>query len=135
MNFLPFEEAKYNAEDQAYVSALGSKVDSFGANAWQAAGAFKQAVDDVVKQKGPNGVTRAAVLDALQGITNFTDNGWMGPISLKGTGAFSGCYLILQVQQGKYVRVYPSKPGTMDCKSSNITTVNVDPVAEAAKLK
>jgi len=135
MSFLPFEEAKYNAEDQAYVSALGSKVDSFGANAWQAAGAFKQAVDNVVKQKGPNGVTRAAVLDALQGITNFTDNGWTGPISLKGTGAFSGCYLILQVQQGKYVRVYPSKPGTMDCKSSNITTVNVDPVAEAAKLK
>jgi hypothetical protein len=135
MSFLPFEEAKYNAEDQAYVNSLGSKVDSFGANAWQAAGAFKQAVDNVVKEKGPNGITRATVLDALHGITNFTDNGWTGGLSLKGTGAFSGCYLILQVQHGKYVRVYPTQPGTMDCKSSNITTVNVDPVAEAAKLK
>ena len=135
MQFLPFEEAKYNAEDQAYVSALGSKVDSFGANAWQAAGAFKAAVDSVVKQSGPNGVTRAAVLGALKGITNFTDNGWMGGQSLKGSGAFSSCYLILQVQHGKFVRVYPSQPGTMDCKSSNVTTINVDPVAEAAKLK
>jgi hypothetical protein len=135
MGFLPFEEAKYNAEDQAYVNALGSKVDSFGANAWQAAGAFKQAVDDVVKQSGPNGVTRAAVLAALKNITNFTDNGWMGGQSLKGPGAFSNCYLIMQVQNGKFVRVYPTQPGTMDCKSSNVTTVNVDPVAEAAKLK
>jgi ABC-type branched-subunit amino acid transport system substrate-binding protein len=135
MNFLPFEEAKYNAEDEAYVSALGSKVDSFGANAWQAAGAFKQAVDDVVKQKGPNGITRPAVLEALHGITNFTDNGWIGGLSLTGTGSVGGCYLIMQVQHGQFVRVYPSQPGTMDCKSSNVTTVNVDPVAEAAKLK
>jgi hypothetical protein len=135
MQFLPFEEAKYNAEDEAYVSSLGSKVDSFGANAWQAAGAFKAAVDSVVKQSGPNGVTRAAVLDALKGLTNFTDNGWMGGQSLKGQGAFSSCYLILQVQNGKFVRVYPTQPGTMDCKASNVTTFNVDPVAEAAKLK
>ncbi|HSS10742.1 MAG TPA: ABC transporter substrate-binding protein [Acidimicrobiales bacterium] len=135
MQFLPFEEASYNAEDQAYVSALGSKVDSFGANAWQAAGAFKAAVDSVVKQGGPNAVTRAAVLDALKGLTNFTDNGWVGGKSLKGQGAFSNCYLIMQVQNGKFVRVYPTQPGTMDCKADNVTTVNVDPVAEAANLK
>ena len=59
----------------------------------------------------------------------------MGGQALKGPGAFSNCYLIMQVQHGKFVRVYPTQPGTMDCKSSNITTVNVDPVAEAAKLK
>jgi len=29
MGFLPFEEASYNPEDQAYLSTLGSKVDSF----------------------------------------------------------------------------------------------------------
>ena len=34
MGFLPFEEATYNAEDQAYVNAVGiGKADSFGAGA------------------------------------------------------------------------------------------------------
>ena len=43
--FLPFEEASLNPADQAFVTALGSKVTSWGAQAWQAALAFKQAVD------------------------------------------------------------------------------------------
>ena len=135
MSFLPFEEANYNAEDQAFVTALGSKADSFGANAWQAGAAFKTAVDGIVKQSGPNAVTRAALLTALKGLTNFTDGGWMGGKSLKGEGGTSDCYLILQVQARKFVRVHPSQPGAMDCKADNLATVTVDPVAEAARLK
>ena len=41
----------------------------------------------------------------------------------------------MQVQNGKYVRVYPTQPGTMDCNPSNLATLNVDPVAEGAKIK
>jgi ABC-type branched-subunit amino acid transport system substrate-binding protein len=133
MQFLPFEEASLNPEATAYVNGVGAaKADSFGAQAWQAAGAFKQAVDDVVAKSGPNGITRAAVLDALKGIKNFTDNGWMGEKDLKGA---SPCYVLLQIQGGKYVRVFPTKPGTLDCSPSNLTTLTIDPVAEAAKLK
>jgi len=135
MNFLPFEEASTNAADQAYVNALGSKVDSFGANGWQAALAFQQAVNTVVTTSGPNGLTRAALLTALKGITNFSAGGWIGPKALQGPGSYSPCFLIMQVQAGKYVRVYPTQPGTMDCNASDLVTLNVDPVAEGAKIK
>jgi hypothetical protein len=40
----------------------------------------------------------------------------------------------LQVQSGKWVRVFPTEKGTMDCASANLTTVSLDPVAEAGKL-
>ncbi len=41
----------------------------------------------------------------------------------------------MQIQNGKFVRVFPTKAGTFDCNSANLTTVNIDPVAEAAKIK
>jgi ABC-type branched-subunit amino acid transport system substrate-binding protein len=136
MQFIPFEEASYNAQDQAFVNAMGpSKLTSWGAQAWQAGLAFQQAVNTVVAKSGPNAVTRAAVLAALKDMNNFNADGWMGPKPLQGAGALSDCFLIMQVQNGKFVRVYPTKPGTMDCNASNVVTVNVDPVAEAAKLK
>jgi hypothetical protein len=40
----------------------------------------------------------------------------------------------MQVQNGKFVRVYPTKPGTLDCNPGNLATVHLDPVAEAAKI-
>jgi ABC-type branched-subunit amino acid transport system substrate-binding protein len=133
MQFLPFEEASLNAEATAYINGVGAaKADSFGAQAWQAAGAFKQAVDDVVAKSGPNGITRAAILDDLKGMKNFTDNGWIGEKDLRG---FSPCYVLMQIQGGKFVRVFPAKAGTLDCSASNVTNLNIDPVAEAAKIK
>jgi ABC-type branched-subunit amino acid transport system substrate-binding protein len=137
MQFLPFEEASTNAADQAFVTAMGpSKLTSWGAQAWQAGMAFQQAVNSIVAKSGPNAVTRAALLSALKGMTNFTADGWLGAgKSLQGAGSFGSCFMVMQVQNGKFVRVYPTKPGTLDCNASNVLTVNVDPVAEAAKLK
>jgi len=132
--FLPFEEASLNPADEAFVTALGSKVTSWGAQAWQAALAFKQAVDAVVAKSGPNGLTRAALLTALKGITNFTADGWLPPTPLE-PGQVSPCFVMLQVQNGKFVRVYPTKPGTFDCNPANVTTVTHDSAAVAATLK
>ena len=133
MQYLPFEEASLNPEEQAYISSVGAdKVDSFGAQAWQAAGAFRQVVNDIVAKSGPNAITRTALLAGLKGLTAFTDNGWMGEKDLRG---FSPCYVILQLQAGKWVRISPTKPGTFDCTPSNLTTVTLDPAAEAAKIK
>jgi hypothetical protein len=133
--FLPFEEASYNAEDQAYVNAVGlSKVDSFGANGWQAAIAFEDAVKAVVATGGPNAITRANLLAALRIITNFSANGWLGPKNLAGPGAVSPCFLIMEVQGGRFARVYPTKPGTMDCNAKDLVTLTVDPAAGAAKI-
>jgi len=135
MDFLPFEEAANNPEDQAYVDAVGStKVDAFGAAGWQAAIAFEDAVNAVVAKDGPNGLTRANLLGALRDLTDFNAHGWLGDKALQGPGASTPCYLIVQVRNGRFVRVYPTQPGTMDCNPTNLTTVTVDPAAVAATL-
>ena len=134
--FLPFEEATLNSAEQAFITALGSKVTSWGAQAWQAGLAFEQAIDNVVAKSGPNAVTRASLLTALKGLTDFTANGWLGPQPTPlVAGQISPCYVMMQVQNGKFVRLSPTKPGTFDCTASNVTTVTLDPAAEAAKLK
>jgi hypothetical protein len=129
--FLPFEEASYNAADQAYVSAVPS-LTTWGAEAWQAGLAFKQVVDKIVATSGPNAVTRAAVLDGLKNIGQFTAGGWIGATNLRD---LTPCSIVMQIQNGKFVRVYPSKPGTLDCNPANNITVNLDPVAAGAQLK
>ena len=136
LGFVPFEEATLNQADQAFVTALGSKVTSWGAQAWQAGLAFQQAIDNIVAKSGPNALTRASFLTAMKGLTNFTADGWLGPQPTPLVpGQISPCYVMMQVQNGKFVRVYPTKPGTMDCNPANISTLTLDPAAEAAKLK
>ena len=133
LQFLPFEEKASNKELAAYVDNVGeNKVDSFGAQAWQAAALFKTAVDQVVKADGPNGLTRSAILKALASIKSFDANGWMGTKDPRG---MSNCYVMTQVKAGKFVRVYPAKVGTFDCDAGNVATVNVDPVVEAQRIK
>jgi hypothetical protein len=38
--------------------------------------------------------------------------------------------MVLQVQDAKYVRVYPKKPGTMDCKRRNLIRYQDDILGE-----
>jgi len=134
MQYLPFEEAATNAQDQAYVSSV-STPDSFGAQAWMAALAFEQAVNSIVKTQGPNAITRANLFSALKSIHNFDADGWMGPKDLQGSNSFSDCMVVIQIQNGKFVRVFPTQPGTLSCDPANVATFTLDPAAEAAKLK
>jgi ABC-type branched-subunit amino acid transport system substrate-binding protein len=132
MQFIPFEEADLNEEATAYVNAIGAdNVNSFGAQAWQAAVLFKQVVDQIVADQGPNGITRAAILETLAATEEFTANGWMAPKDLRG---FSECFAIMQVQDQEFKRVYPEEPGTFDCDPSNIVTLTMDPAVEAASI-
>jgi ABC-type branched-subunit amino acid transport system substrate-binding protein len=133
MQFLPFEERDTNPELAAYLDGVGKdRATSFGAQAWQAAVLFQTAVDDIVNQHGANGITRANLLTALDGIDDFTANGWMGAKDLKGN---SDCFVLLQVQDGQFVRVFPEERGTLDCDPANIATVNIDPAAEATRIE
>jgi len=68
----------------------------------------------------------------LDGINDFTANGWAGKKDLKG---FGPCYVIIQLKGGKWNRVFPEKVGTFDCTDSNVAKVHLDPVAEAGKIK
>ena len=136
LNFLPFEEASYNTEDDNYVNAVGlSNAVSWGAEAWQAAVAFQTAADAVVARSGPNGLTRESLLQSLKGLTSFTANGWTGTPPPEPPNTINPCFMIMQVRGGRFVRLYPAKPGTMDCSPSNLLTVTIDPVAAAAALK
>jgi hypothetical protein len=133
MQFLPFEEKDTNEDLAAYVDSVGeSKVDAFGAQAWHAAALFKAAVDKVVDADGVNGLTRAKLLQVLSTIHDFDANGWMGEKDPRG---MSDCFVMTQVKGGKFVRVYPEKRGTFDCKPENVATVTLDPAVEAQKLK
>jgi hypothetical protein len=131
MPFIPFEEANLNAQDEAYVSSVPS-LTSWGAQAWQAGLAFEQVVNTIVAQSGPNAITRAAILNGLKNIGQFTADGWIGPTNLRGV---SPCFMMMQIQNDKFVRIYPTKPGTFDCNPKNVVTIMIDPVAAAAKLQ
>jgi hypothetical protein len=133
MQFLPFEEADTNKEATAYVESVGrDKVDSFGAQAWQAAVLFKQVVDKIVDDHGPNGITRARMLEVLRNTTRFDANGWMGPKDPRG---ISDCFVLLQIRNGAFTRVHPARRGTLDCNPANIVTITLDPAAEAEKIR
>ena len=131
IGFLPFEEASLNAQDSAYVASVPS-LTTWGAQAWQAGLAFKQVVDKIVASGGPNAITRAAILDGLRNIGQFTADGWIGPTDLRD---IPPCFLVMQIQNGKFVRSYPAKPGTFDCSPANDVTVTMDPATAAAELK
>jgi hypothetical protein len=133
LGHLPFEEADLNEDLGAFLEHVGvEKVDGFGALAWQAADLFRQAVDDVVEAEGPNGLTRASLLDALAHVRSFDANGW----AARKTDLHGGspCFVIIQIEGGEFHRVHPKKRGTMDCDPKNIVSFELDPAAEAAKL-
>lgn len=135
MQFLPFEEADANEALKAYVDAVGAgKVDSFGAQAWQAAMLFQHVVEKIVESDGPNAITRAKLLETLQATDDFTADGWMGdePKDLRG---ISTCMVVLQVQGGKFVRVHPAEKGTLACSPADVVTVRIDPAKAAESIK
>ncbi len=131
MQFLPFEEKDSNAELANYMDHVATP-DSFGAQAWQSAVLFQQMVDEIVASDGPNAITRARLLEALEAVDTFDANGWMAPKPLKGT---SVCGLIMQFRDGEFARVRPEEPGTFECHPELLVTVNIDPAAAAAAIK
>jgi hypothetical protein len=130
MQFLPFEEADTNAALQSYIDSVDTP-DSFGAQAWQAAIAFQQAVNQIVADQGPNAITRANLIAAFDAIDNFSADGWAGARSLRG---ISACYVLMQLQGSEFVRAWPEERGTMDCSDTNLKELTVEPVAAAEAL-
>jgi ABC-type branched-subunit amino acid transport system substrate-binding protein len=129
LNYLPFldkKEQKANKMLANFVKYTGAdKVDGFGAYAWPAAEAFREAVDTVVQKDGVNGITRQSLLDALNGMHEFDAGGMFGKTDLADRKV-TDCFVLLQVQHGKFVRVYPKKAGTMSCTPKNLLDVKLD---------
>jgi hypothetical protein len=127
--FLPFyskADQKANKMLANYVKYTGQdKVAGFGAYAWAAGVAFRDAVNDAVKTHGINGVTRKTIFESLNKIHKFDAEGMVAPIDLAGRKA-SNCSVTLQVQNGEFVRVSPKKPGTYKCWPNGLIQRQLD---------
>ena len=127
--YLPFlNKADQNANKMLkhFVTYTGAdKADGFGVYAWSAMIAFRDAVNAAVKAGGVNGVTRKTIFEQLNKIHQFNAEGMFGTIDLAGRKT-SPCHVLMQVQNGDFKRVMPSKPGTMDCAAKNVVQVKLD---------
>jgi hypothetical protein len=126
MGFMPFDETAQNKGVADYVKYTGKdKVAGLGVYAWAAGLELQQALQSVVKSKGVNGITRANLLDALKNMTSFDADGFIAKANVGGKQT-SACFVLEQVQNGKFVRVWPTKKGTFDCTKANHVTVKAD---------
>ncbi len=127
--FPPFEEAKQNKAINAFVKNTGrDKADGFGAQAFAAGLFFRDVVNAVVEADGDNGLTRARFLEEAAQVHDFTaevdGDAMLGPTDVGGHVP-SPCFVLLQVQDGKFKRVFPKEKGTVDC-SGKTTKVKLD---------
>ena len=126
LGVLPFEEAKYNKNLGTLVKNVGKgTLDQFSVYGFAATLLFKQAAEAAVAEHGADGLTRANLLAALSKIDTFDAGGMIGESNIGGR-RFGPCYLVMQIKNEKWVRVFPKKPGTFDCTAENLTSVKVD---------
>ena len=125
LNTLPLNEAKSNKVLKSYLKYVGAEhANAFSQTAWAAGMLFHQAIDNIVARDGVNGITRAKYLNELAKTGHFDAGGMLAPTDI-GARLPSPCYALVQVQNNKFVRVHPNKPGTFDCNPKNIATVNL----------
>src|SRR5262245_13404673 len=109
-----------------YVKYMGAdKADGFGAQGWASGILLRDAVNKVVEDSGNKNVTRAAVLAATDGITEFDADGMIAQ-SNPGEGIPSNCYVLNQVKGGKCGAVFPRKKGTVQCEPNNAYESKLD---------
>ena len=127
--YLPFlSKADQNANPMLknFVKYTGEdKADGFGVYAWSAMIAFRDAVNNAVKAGGVNGVTRKTIFEQLNKIHQFNADGMFGTIDLAGRKT-TPCHVLMQVKNGDFQRVFPTKPGTFDCAKKNVISVKLD---------
>ena len=126
LNFLPFDETKSNKMLANFVKFTGkSKTTGLGASAWAAGVLLRDAVNEIVDTGGENAITRAAFLKAVAATHDFDADGMLGRIDI-GAKTPGVCGVMVQVQHGRFVRLYPKKPGTVHCDKKNMETIQLD---------
>ena len=132
LNFLPFEDKGSNADLDGFLK-YDKNPDGFGAQAFIAGEIFAQAVNDTMKANNgdPNSITRANLLTAIRNMHDFDAGGMVPPRSTSARKIGSTCLVGMQVQNGKFVRIDPVKPGTFDCDNNKpALTFTIDPAKE-----
>jgi len=125
-SFLPFDETKSNKMLANFIKYMGGvdKADGFSTQAW-ASGLFLRDVINGMAKSGGNNITRAGVLAAAAKNHSFNGDGMMGERDMGGHVP-SPCYVLTQVQGGKFVRVFPKKAGTFECDTKGTYNLKLD---------
>src|SRR4029079_168542 len=121
--FTPFEEAKSNKMTADFLKFTGKdKADGFAALAWASGIYLRDAVKAAIKGDN-NALTRENVLKAADTINGFTADGMIGKTDV-GDRTPSSCYMLMQLKDGKFVRVTPSKG--FSCSPKNAVKLKLD---------
>ena len=129
--FLPFNEVDQNQELADFMEAIDNPFPAaWAAGSWAGGVLFEQVVNSVVAEGGPNALTRQTVLDTARNITSYDVNGWWSPADYSTTRNIMPCFMVMQVQDGAFVRVYPEASGELDCNADNVVELSRDWTAE-----
>jgi hypothetical protein len=108
----------------AYIRAVhkvGGPPTLAGLEAYAAGLLFDRTARQVVAANGANGLTRVRLLAAVRGVHDFTGDGILGTTDVGGRRP-NGCYALLRVHHGRFVRSFPSEQ--LDCGTQNLVTVS-----------
>jgi ABC-type branched-subunit amino acid transport system substrate-binding protein len=113
LSHLPFEEAGANEEMQTFVDRVDTH-NTFSMQSWLAARLFETAVRQVAETEGPNGLTRASLLEALDGVRGFDAGGLIGPVT-PSERLPPACIVIVEATEDGFERVFPEEGGELSC--------------------
>jgi hypothetical protein len=129
--FLPFigetSEVKQNKMLRSFVKYTNRDdrvQDGFAIQAFAAGLFFAEAVETAIDGDN-NALTRAAVIEASANVNEFDAEGMISPTDV-GDRLPNSCFMLTQVRSGEFVRVYPKKKGTFDCKENNRSEIELD---------
>jgi hypothetical protein len=108
----------------AYVKATRTVAapTNAGLESYSAGLLFEQVARQVAATNGPAGLTRARVLTALTGVHRFDAGGILGVTDVAAR-APTGCFALLRVHEGRFVRSFPALPAHLDCGTQNLQNV------------
>ena len=127
LQFLPFEDKGSNDSLDAFLQ-YDKKPDAFGLQAFSAGLLFQRVVEAIVAKDGPNAITRKAILDEIATVHDFDAGGLLVKTDIAGKNP-SPCIVIMQVENGQWVRRDPTEKGTFDCDQPGaIVEHSLDPL-------
>jgi hypothetical protein len=128
--FLPFlgktSEASSNTMLKNFIKYINKndlKLDGFAIQAFATGLFFTEAVEAATE--GGAELTRKGLLAAAANIHEFDAEGMVAPTDV-GAKKPSGCYVLTQVKDGEFVRVFPKKKGTIYCNEKNSVSLKLD---------
>ncbi len=122
----PFSDRSAVSSLRTYIritTRAGEDTSYAGLRAFVSGLLFEHAAEQVIDEEGENGLTRTRLLDALATVHDFNAGGIIGSTDVA-TGTPNGCYVLLQVDDGRFKRVNPGDKGLLDCGSQNLVELS-----------